>query len=122
MRDRHQLCACDSVDINLSPLLPSANPRGDGVVDGIDRVAILGAWGSCPPPPVNCRAETGESGAIDVLNLWFLPLISGRGTNGSLDVMAGESRMSRSRTCRAFLGGLCSSRAVSYTHLRAHET
>ncbi len=42
---------------------------GDGVVDVLDLIAVLSAWGPCPPPPDECPADVNGDGTVDVLDL-----------------------------------------------------
>jgi hypothetical protein len=41
----------------------------DGVVGIIDLLAVLGAWGPCPPPREPCSADVTGNGQVDVLDL-----------------------------------------------------
>jgi hypothetical protein len=43
--------------------------NGDGQVDVDDLIAVIGAWGVCPPPPAACPADVNQSGAVDVDDL-----------------------------------------------------
>jgi hypothetical protein len=42
---------------------------GDGDVDFNDLLALLSAWGPCPPPPAECPADFDGSGVVDFLDL-----------------------------------------------------
>lgn len=42
---------------------------GDGVVNNLDLIAVLGAWGACPPPPDACPADLDGDGYVDVSDL-----------------------------------------------------
>jgi hypothetical protein len=42
---------------------------GDGDVDAADLVALLAAWGPCPPP---CGADLNDDGTVDVADLLML--------------------------------------------------
>ena len=42
---------------------------GDGVVDVLDLIALLGDWGPCPDPPADCPADLNGDGVVDVLDL-----------------------------------------------------
>jgi hypothetical protein len=51
---------------------PSTMPgdvNGDGAVDVADLVAVVLAWGSCPPPPASCPGDANVDGAVDVADL-----------------------------------------------------
>jgi hypothetical protein len=43
--------------------------NGDGVVDVLDLLALLAAWGPCPVPPPECAADINGDGVVDVLDL-----------------------------------------------------
>lgn len=45
---------------------------GDGAVDVLDLLAVVSAWGPCPPPPGACPADTaplGGDGQVDVADV-----------------------------------------------------
>jgi hypothetical protein len=42
---------------------------GDGDVDVMDLLALLGAWGDCPDPPAECSADLNEDGIVNVMDL-----------------------------------------------------
>ena len=42
---------------------------GDGTVDVLDLLFLLGSWGPCPDPPSECPADLNDDGVIDVLDL-----------------------------------------------------
>ncbi len=42
---------------------------GDGKVDVLDLLIVLGDWGPCPPPPDECPADINADGVVDVLDL-----------------------------------------------------
>ncbi|HRP64144.1 MAG TPA: GC-type dockerin domain-anchored protein [Phycisphaerales bacterium] len=44
----------------------------DGVVDVLDLLALLGAWGPCPGGGAPCAADLNNSGAVDVQDLLIL--------------------------------------------------
>jgi len=44
----------------------------DGVTDVVDLLALLGAWGPCPPPPDDCPEDLNGDGMVDVLDLLML--------------------------------------------------
>jgi len=58
-----------------------ADITGDGVVDVLDLLEVLGGWGLCPPiyPPY-CPADITGDGVVDVLDL--LEVLSGWGVCG----------------------------------------
>ena len=43
--------------------------NGDGVVDTLDLLEVLSAWGDCPDPPAECPADLNGDGVVDVLDL-----------------------------------------------------
>ncbi len=45
---------------------------GDGVVDVLDLLELLGQWGPCPDPPEDCLADLDGNGVVDVLDLLIL--------------------------------------------------
>ncbi len=49
----------------------SADLNGDGVVDVVDLLALLGAWGECPPMG-DCPEDLDGNGVVDVLDLLAL--------------------------------------------------
>ncbi|MHC5022451.1 MAG: hypothetical protein ACYTGG_00875 [Planctomycetota bacterium] len=49
--------------------------NGDGIVDVIDLLALLGWWGPCPAPPADCPADLTGDGAVTVDDL--LALLAG---------------------------------------------
>jgi len=56
----------DDVEIRAMVLCP-ADVVADGVVDTLDLLALLAAWGDCPPP--DCPADITADGHVDVLDL-----------------------------------------------------
>ncbi len=44
----------------------------DGVVNVIDLLALLRAWGPCRAPPPRCPADLDNSGTVDILDLLML--------------------------------------------------
>ena len=50
---------------------------GSGVVDVVDFLELLGAWGPCPAPPDPCPADFDKSGSVDVVD--FLALLGAWG-------------------------------------------
>ena len=45
---------------------------GDGNVGVSDFLALLGAWGTCPDPPVECPADFDGDGSVGVSDLLAL--------------------------------------------------
>jgi hypothetical protein len=43
--------------------------NGDGVVNVQDLLLLLGAWGMCPEPPIECPEDLNDDGSVDVLDL-----------------------------------------------------
>jgi hypothetical protein len=62
-----------SATSGLITLLPGdavpGDINGDGVVNVVDMLALLGAWGPCPPP---CPADLDGDGAVSVTDFLFL--------------------------------------------------
>ncbi len=50
----------------------------DGEVTVVDLLALLGAWGPCPPEPQQCPADINADGVVDVVDL--LELLAGWGS------------------------------------------
>ena len=46
-----------------------ADTNADGVVDVDDLLAVIGAWGPCPPPPPACAGDLDQSNTVDVNDL-----------------------------------------------------
>jgi hypothetical protein len=46
--------------------------NGDGVVDVLDLLILLSAWGDCPDPPDPCPADLNGDGSVSVLDLLTL--------------------------------------------------
>jgi hypothetical protein len=46
--------------------------NGDGVIDVIDLLLMLGAWGQCPDPPAECQADIDGTGSVNVTDLLML--------------------------------------------------
>ncbi|NNM26146.1 MAG: PQQ-binding-like beta-propeller repeat protein [Phycisphaerales bacterium] len=42
---------------------------GDGVVDFIDLLSLLAAWGPCPAPPTACPADLDGDGSVGIVDL-----------------------------------------------------
>ncbi len=55
--------------ITLISRSPAGDVNCDGVVDTIDLLAVLGAWGPCAPPPDPCSADVTGDGQVDVQDL-----------------------------------------------------
>jgi hypothetical protein len=47
----------------------SPDVNGDGVVDVQDLVAVITAWGACPPDPAPCPSDVDGDGAVGVTDL-----------------------------------------------------
>jgi glucose/arabinose dehydrogenase len=46
--------------------------NADGVVNVVDLLLLLGAWGDCDPPPAACPADLTGDGTVNVLDLLLL--------------------------------------------------
>jgi hypothetical protein len=44
----------------------------DGDVDVVDFLALLGAWGPCPPEPAECPADLNGDGTVNVVDFMIL--------------------------------------------------
>jgi hypothetical protein len=44
----------------------------DGVVNVIDLLALLRAWGPCRAPPQPCPADLNHDGTVDILDMLML--------------------------------------------------
>ena len=43
--------------------------NGDGVVNILDLIEVVLAWGPCPAPPAACAADVDGNGMVDVIDL-----------------------------------------------------
>ncbi|MCI0363459.1 MAG: dockerin type I domain-containing protein [Phycisphaerales bacterium] len=59
--------ACDEPEPCLADVAPP--PSGDGVVNIIDLLAVISAWGACSPPPAPCLADINGDGVVNVADL-----------------------------------------------------
>ena len=66
--DEHAAMA--TIEVVSGLILGDVN--GDGVVNVVDLLALLGAWGPCPDPPDECPADFDGSGDVDVVDLLIL--------------------------------------------------
>ena len=57
--------------------VPASGGGEDLIEDIDDLLAVIGAWGACPPPPALCPADIDDSGAVDIDDL--LAVIAGWG-------------------------------------------
>lgn len=55
--------------INQTPLPILGDITGDGAVDVLDLLAVIGAWGLCLPPYASCPADLDGNGVVNVLDL-----------------------------------------------------
>jgi hypothetical protein len=55
-----------SLDFDIVRIFNPGDIDGDGSVDVDDLLAVIGAWGSCPPP---CPADVNDDGTVDVDDL-----------------------------------------------------
>jgi hypothetical protein len=57
-------------EIVLEPVAVPGDVTGDGAVDVDDLLAVIAAWGSCPPPgPGSCPADLDADGAVSLNDL-----------------------------------------------------
>ncbi len=62
----------DAIEITAFQCEDSSIPAditGDGLVDVLDLLEVLSAWGDCPDPPEECPADITGDGIVDVLDL-----------------------------------------------------
>jgi len=59
----------DSVELLVTTI---GDLDGDGVVGIIDFLALLGAWGPCPAPPVPCPADLDGDGMVGIVDMLLL--------------------------------------------------
>ncbi len=59
---------------DLGPPADPADINGDGTVNADDLVAVILAWGTCPPMPAGCPADINSSGAVDADDLTLVIL------------------------------------------------
>ena len=57
----------DETQITLIVQVPG-DVTGDGIVDVLDLLAVLAAWGDCPSQG-DCPADINGNGVVDVLDL-----------------------------------------------------
>ena len=55
----------------VGPVCPG-DLNGDGMVDVLDLLAVLSAWGPCPDPPTACPGDINHDDAVDVLDMLAL--------------------------------------------------
>ncbi len=56
-------------DLFFGGLSYSPDVNGDGTVDVLDLIAVIGAWGACPDFPQLCPADIDGNGAVDTTDL-----------------------------------------------------
>ena len=54
---------------SVLPVTPPGDTNGDGLVNVIDLLAVINAWGPCSPPPASCPADVDQDGAVNVVDL-----------------------------------------------------
>jgi alpha-tubulin suppressor-like RCC1 family protein len=52
-----------------TPSCPQADINCDGLVNVNDLLAVINAWGNCPPPPASCPADIAPPGGDGVVNV-----------------------------------------------------
>ena len=62
----------DAVTLTLESLPVFGDLDGDGVVDGADLGALLGAWGPCPADGTSCAADLDGDGAVGGADLGLM--------------------------------------------------
>ncbi len=60
------------VDLGADEFRRPADLDGDGAVNVVDLLSLLGAWGPCPAPPASCAADLDGDGAVGVVDLLAL--------------------------------------------------
>jgi T5SS/PEP-CTERM-associated repeat protein len=60
----------NTIELRVGPLLADLND--DFVVNVLDLITMLLAFGDCPDPPEGCPADVNEDGAVDRLDLIIL--------------------------------------------------
>ncbi|MCI0364633.1 MAG: dockerin type I domain-containing protein, partial [Phycisphaerales bacterium] len=71
------VCGAEGRIAHAALLMSKAPPipgdlNGDGVVNVLDLLAVISAWGPCPPPPGSCAADIsppGGDGTVNILDL-----------------------------------------------------
>ncbi len=61
-------CEIDAFS-DVSPVFAAADLDMDGVVGITDFLLLLGAWGPCPDPPLECPADLDDSGDVGINDL-----------------------------------------------------
>ncbi len=60
------------VDLGADEFRRPGDLDGDGAVNVVDLLSLLGAWGPCPAPPASCAADLDGDGAVGVTDLLSL--------------------------------------------------
>ena len=50
----------------------AADLNGDGSENSTELAVLLGSWGPCPAPPLDCTSDVNGDGAIDSQDLALL--------------------------------------------------
>jgi len=67
----HEQSSFDTASFELTVTV-AGDVDGDGDVDTSDLLALLAAWGDCPPPPEDCPADFDQDGDVDTTDLLTL--------------------------------------------------
>jgi hypothetical protein len=59
----------NEADLRTSGAAVPGDLTGDGQVNVDDLLAVIGAWGACPPPPETCDADITGDGVVNVDDL-----------------------------------------------------
>ena len=61
------------VGVLLTPIHPiQGDLNGDGIVNVLDLLLLIGAWGPCAAPPAQCPADLDGDGDVNTPDLLIL--------------------------------------------------